>query len=236
VTSRKKFFGGLAAGWDAGAASCGERLRRVVAEAGIRPGWRVCDVGTGTGVLIPLLARAVGAQGAVVAIDYAPEMIRQARRKRFPATVELLVADIHSTGFAPSSFDAVICNACFPHFAHKRRAMKEIRRILKPGGVLVISHPTGRSSVNRLHGSASGPVRRDRVPPGDKMARTLSECGFVPVSVIDEERFYLVKARRREQEILSDAAEPPSCRRTPRSHSAAQSVPRPSPERQETLS
>ncbi len=193
VKRRKEFFDRCAPVWkDTGPVL---PLRRVVREAGLEKGFVVCDVGSGTGVLIHFILRRIGPKGRVVAFDYAPAMIEKARQKKFSGPVELLVADIHQTGTASVFFDAVICNACFPHFRNKAMALREIKRILKPGGLLVISHPTGRDFVNNLHRQAGDPVRKDVVPPAEKAVVMLRRAGFTPVKTIDEPNFYLVSAR-----------------------------------------
>mgnify|MGYP001025898838 CR=1 FL=1 len=195
--NKQEFFDRLAASWDEKErADISERLARVVALSCLREGHIVLDVGTGTGVLIPHILRAVGERGFVVAIDISREMLRQARQKGFPPNVHLILADMHRAGFQPQVFDRVLCNAVFPHFDDKERALYEAWRVLRPGGLLVISHPIGREAVNRLHAQCQ-PVAEDRVPAAAKMYELLTRLGWADAEVIDEPEFYLARARKR---------------------------------------
>ncbi|MFA5645892.1 MAG: class I SAM-dependent methyltransferase [Candidatus Ratteibacteria bacterium] len=192
---KKEFFNYHAPSWKQ--AEKRSSLLRVIRESGLKKGCRVCDVGTGTGVLIPFILRAVGPEGSVVAIDYAPVMIDEAKKRHSAKNLSFVIADIHHTDFDDSSFDALFCNACFPHFRNKSLALKEIARILKPEGLLVLSHPTGRESVNQCHRDAGGPVGRDRVPSGVQAGINLKRAGFYPFKMIDEPEFYLLAAIQR---------------------------------------
>jgi ubiquinone/menaquinone biosynthesis C-methylase UbiE len=196
--NKQEFFDRLAASWDEEERpDIYERLARVVSLSCLRGGHTVLDVGTGTGVLIPHILRAVGERGVVVAIDISREMLRQARQKGFPPNVHLILADMQRAGFQPLVFDRVLCNAVFPHFDDKERALYEAWRVLRPGGLLVISHPIGREAVNRLHAQCRA-VAEDRVPAAARMYELLTRLGWSDVKVIDEPEFYLARARKRE--------------------------------------
>jgi ubiquinone/menaquinone biosynthesis C-methylase UbiE len=196
VLSKKEFFDRLAATWDAEERpDISERLARVAALSCLRGGQYVLDVGTGTGVLIPHILRAIGHRGIVVAIDISREMLRQAVSKGFPSNVYFLLADMHRLGIRHETLHRVLCNAVFPHFEHKERALREAWRVLVPGGLLVISHPIGREAVNRLHAQCH-PVAEDRVPTAAKMHELLTRLGWEDVEVIDEPEFYLARARK----------------------------------------
>ncbi|MGB9642740.1 MAG: class I SAM-dependent methyltransferase [Candidatus Ratteibacteria bacterium] len=173
-----------------------ENVKRVVEETEIKKGSVICDVGTGTGVLVPYLVKKTGKKGKVIAIDYAPSMIEQATKKWRNLPAEFVVADIHKTSFPDNHFDYVICNACYPHFERKKVALKEIYRILKNDGIIVISHPKGRDFVNNLHKSVGGCIAKDRVPQATILAKTLEYSGFIPLKVIDEPDFYFVSGKK----------------------------------------
>ena len=186
------FFDKLAKNWDSNQDEVS--LKRVIDETNIKKGSAVCDVGTGTGVLLPYIVEKVEETGKVIAIDYSSEMIKKAKEKWGKLAVEFVVADIHNTGFPDSYFDYVICNACFPHFEKKKIALKEIHRILKKGGTIVISHPRGREFVNKLHREACECIKRDRVFEADILAKLLKQQNFTPLKTIDEPNFYFVSA------------------------------------------
>lgn len=198
---RSGFFDHHAASWDADRHPEEDaRLARVVALAEVRPGDAVLDVGTGTGALVPHLLRVLGSAGRIVAIDLSPDMLQVARQKGFPPGVTLLEADVHHLPLPDAEFDRVICNAALPHFEDRARSIREMMRVLRSGGILVISHPIGREAVNRLHREVGGPVEEDRVPPPEAMAALLREAGLTDVWIADEPEFYLAKGSKPQPE------------------------------------
>jgi ubiquinone/menaquinone biosynthesis C-methylase UbiE len=154
----------------------------------------VLEIGTGTGALIPrLLECAPGIR--LVSIDLAHAMLAQARG-RCPDT-PLIEADAHRLPFVSgkkSAFDVVVCHNSFPHFADKPRALREIRRVLRPGGQLLILHNNPRERVNAIHAQAGGPIAHDLLPPGDDLYQLLVRVGYVNVWVDDTEEHYLARA------------------------------------------
>lgn len=198
MTSEKaRFFDSHARGWDCSEPpDMNDRLRRVTREADVRPGMQVLDVGTGTGVLIPHLIDGMQGRGRVTAIDISSEMLSAACERGFPNCVEFLLVSMEEFQCPESTYDRVLCNAVFPHFEDRDRALRRAFHALKPGGVLVISHPKGREAVNRIHREAGEVVAEDRVPAPESMLRILRTAGFVDPEVIDEPEFYLARAAK----------------------------------------
>lgn len=120
---------------------------RMVALARLRPGESVLDVGCGTGTLAITAKRRVGDAGRVTGIDASPEMLERAARKarRAGAEVALQLAPVESLPFPDGSFDVVLSTLMMHHLprATREQAAREIRRVLKPGGrVLVVDFGT----------------------------------------------------------------------------------------------
>ncbi len=90
------------------------------------------DVGTGMGVLNPHLLRAIGPSGNIVAIDISSEILEKAREKGCPTIVRFLLASIENSALPNECFVGIFCNAVYPHFENKKRALSELKRIL-PG-------------------------------------------------------------------------------------------------------
>lgn len=122
-------------------------LRRRFLVAHVDPGTRVLDVGCGEGVFAAELARA-GAQ--VVGIDVAEEPLRRARAHHPDLDLRL----VHGEGEWPlpdARFDAVWAGEVIEHVADTAAWLSEVRRVLRSGGVLLLSTPAhGRLTLLRM--------------------------------------------------------------------------------------
>jgi SAM-dependent methyltransferase len=103
----------------------------------LRPGMRVLDVGCGAGSITLGLAEAV-APGEMVGVDLQPSQVEQARALgavRGVRNVRFEVADVYRLPFPDGSFDAVFAHAVLMHLREPVRALVEVRRVLRPGGI-----------------------------------------------------------------------------------------------------
>lgn len=115
--------------------------RRVLLQAGLKPGMTVADFGCGVGATTRTLAEMVGPAGSVTAIDVSGAQIEQGRHLCETAEIinaTFLEASATATGLSRSSFDLVYCRFLLLHLTDAAAALSEMREILKPGGVLVV--------------------------------------------------------------------------------------------------
>ena len=94
------------------------------------------DVGCGTGFLLDLLAKQQAAHYA--GLDLSPEMIRIARQKDIPGA-ELTEGSADRLPFPDESFDIVTCSQSFHHYPYPEKAMAEAFRVLRKGGLYILS-------------------------------------------------------------------------------------------------
>lgn len=110
--------------------------------AALRPGERVLDVGCGTGVVARLAADRVGDDGAVTGLDVNPGMLAVARSAVPPdLEIEWCQASAESIPLPDETFDAVLCPMSLQFVPDRPAALREIRRVLAPGGRLALSAP-----------------------------------------------------------------------------------------------
>ncbi|MBI4303405.1 MAG: metal ABC transporter permease [Chloroflexi bacterium] len=187
----RAFFNEKAACWDETVSEKDPtKLERMARRLGIKHGSAVLDVGTGTGVLLPYLLNAIGRGGRIVALDFAEEMLRQARAKGPGGNVQYLHADVTDIPLGHNTFDAVVCYSSFPHFHDKPKALAEMKRVMKSGGRLLVCHTSSRTAINEIHRRTPA-VQNDLIPDEDEMRLLLSGAGFIDVVIEDAVDSYL---------------------------------------------
>jgi len=118
---------------------------KLIERSGIRPGMKVLDLGCGSGAFTTFVARAVGEQGRVYAVDIQPAMLRQLKRKLAKAenqdirNIELTRASAYDLPFEVAAVDLVYAVTVLQEIPDKGKALREIRRVLRPGGILAIT-------------------------------------------------------------------------------------------------
>ncbi len=172
-----------------------KRLEALVKEFEVRPGERVLDVGTGTGVLIPYLCGEVEASGQILAVDLSFQMLRQANRKPRRDTDIIVQADVHFLPFANETVDRVICFAAFPHFTDKAKALREMSRVLRHDGILIIAHLLSREELAKHH-SAHPDVARDTLPDNHRMRSLFMNAGLFPLEIVNKPGKYLARGKK----------------------------------------
>jgi arsenite methyltransferase len=138
----------------------------------LQPGETVVDLGSGAGIDVFLAADRVGPGGAVIGVDMTPEMLARARRNAMRAGVtnaEFREGRLENLPVASGTVDAITSNCVINLVPDKRAVFKEIARVLKPGGRLVISDiildrplpPEIEKDVYAYVGCISGAALRD---------------------------------------------------------------------------
>ena len=141
IESQRQDWNRVAGGWEKWDRFFDEQMaflnHRLVADARLRAGMQVLDLGSGSGYPAILDAEIVGPSGSVIGLDLAEQMLAVARRKATAlglANVTFRTADVTTLPFEANSFDAVTSRFCLMFLPEIPNATAEIARILRPGG------------------------------------------------------------------------------------------------------
>ena len=150
-----------------------------------RPTICVLDVGTGTArIPIEICTRQSGID--IIGVDRRPGILQRARRDIHRARIRNVVcvhrADACALPYADLAFDAVISNSLLHHLPRRLDTLREMVRVLRPGGVLLVRdslrQPDAETIARILSRSAAGTAERRQRVPGDThpVALTLDEA------------------------------------------------------------
>ena len=167
-----------------------ERLEQIIAHGKITRGDTVLDVGSGTGILIPIIKKYK--PGCIHACDFSEGMLEQLR-KNYPY-VKTIMADVRDLNLPRGSIDSAFLNACYPNIVNKASAFSNLSRMMKAEGRIVISHPLGKAFILSLKDSAPFPL--DEFPEKKEAGPLLEPFGFEIETFIDEPRLYILVARK----------------------------------------
>ncbi|MDE3039262.1 MAG: methyltransferase domain-containing protein [Nitrospirota bacterium] len=205
IEAQRQDWNRVAGGWEKWDRFFDENMtflnHRLVADARLRTGQHVLDLGSGTGYPALLAAQAVGPQGSVIGIDLAEAMLTAAGRKAKTlglTNVTFRTGDVTTLPFGAGSFDAVISRFCLMFLPEIPKALGEITRVLKPGGYLAAAvwaspdkNPYLRISIDVIKQLIELPSPDPEAPgifrlakPGDLPA-IAQQAGLLPLA--DEE-------------------------------------------------
>ncbi|MFJ9542963.1 class I SAM-dependent methyltransferase [Streptomyces sp. NPDC101225] len=192
-THVREFFGARAADWDSRFPDDGPAYAAAVADLGLREGDRVLDAGCGTGRALPPLRAAVGPSGVVVGADLTPAMLQAAVRAGRDDDGRLLLADVAALPLRSHTLDAVFAAGLIPHLPQPGANLRELARVVRPGGKLALFHPIGRAALAARQGR--------RITPDDLRAEPnlrplLAGSGWRMTSYVDEDARFLALAVR----------------------------------------
>ena len=192
-THVQEFFGARAADWDSRFPDDGPAYTAAVAELGLRSGDRVLDAGCGTGRALPPLRAAVGRSGVVVGADLTPAMLEAAVRAGRGRDGHLLLADVAALPLRSESLDAVFAAGLIAHLPQPLKNLRELARVVRPGGTLALFHPIGRAALAARQGRQITP---DDLRAEANLRPLLAGSGWRMTSYADEDARFLALAVR----------------------------------------
>ena len=118
---------------------------QLIERSGVKKGMQVLDLGCGSGAFTPFIARTVGEKGKVYAFDIQADMLKQLERKlskpenRDIKNIKLIEGNAYELPFDDSSLDLVNMVTVLQEIPDRNRALQEVNRVLKPGGLLAVT-------------------------------------------------------------------------------------------------
>lgn len=200
--AKRDYFNDLAARWDAigGQEETLLKARRFVFQVsniGARaPVRQILDVGCGTGILLPYILEAFPTVQRLLELDLAEAMLRENGRKIREARVGRVCADVAALPLGEPRWDRVLCFGVLPHVKDIPATLRELWRVLGPGGVLSVGHPMSSQDLNRFHEALGEPIAGDVLPTAPALARILEDVGGRILSAEENFDGYFVSAQK----------------------------------------
>lgn len=160
----------------------------------IKPGFRVLDVATGTGLLALKAAQCVGPTGKVIGVDLSEGMLAEAHRKAAASelrNIDFLLADAEQAAFPPATFDCIFCASALVLMADIPRALRRWFACLKPGGSLAFDAPAKPFGLSERIADVAADhgvplAYADVADTPSKCRSLLEEAGFAVVDIRTE--------------------------------------------------
>ncbi|TQJ47324.1 methyltransferase family protein [Streptomyces sp. SLBN-115] len=192
-THVQEFFGARAADWDSRFPDDGPAYAAAVGRLGLRAGARVLDAGCGTGRALTPLRAAVGPSGVVIGADVTPAMLAAAVRAGRDRAGRLMLADVTALPLRSASLDAVFAAGLIAHLPRPQENLRELARVVRPGGTLALFHPIGRAALAARQGRQLTPEDLRAEP---NLRPLLAGSGWRMTSYADEDARFLALAVR----------------------------------------
>ena len=194
---------------------CGDRI---ALHLQLRRGQKVLDVATGTGAALIAAAQMVGPQGRVQAIDLSENMLDRAEhnlRMNALSNADFHVMDARRLDFKSRYFDAVICSFGLVFLPDRAAALKEWRRVLKPGGRLMFTsfsanafQPLLQIFVDDLEAEGIDTTTEEDTPldSEDTCRALLEQAGFDNLQLLPEQMGYHLNDEQGWWDIVENSA------------------------------
>jgi len=198
IEHTKQFFDNHAHNWDSinRYGKTESDFHDLLSYLDLKDGFKVADLGCGTGVLVPYIQGKIGASGTIFAIDISSRMIEELKKKFTQGNIKAFVMPAEELSKIQDTVDAVICFSMFPHVADKQKLIEESSKVLRPGGKILIAHFSSRHEINDFHSKLPKPICNHVLPDLIEMKKMLASAKMELVDYFDGPSEYRLLAKK----------------------------------------
>lgn len=140
-------------------------------DIGLKPGMKVIELGCGTGIMTSWIAKHVGNNGHVIAVDASSEQLRYAEmnaKKQGLSNIEFVNINAEEINFEKESFDFAYSKLLLMHLQNPALILNKLYQILKPKGILSCEEPTASSLLTHPHNESIEKMNMHFIRLGEK--------------------------------------------------------------------
>ncbi len=158
-----------------------ERCSLLLTNLGLKPGQVVCDMGCGNGFYALPIARMIGDEGRVIAVDVQPEMLELLRTRADEGgigNVTPVLGSYHDPRLPDESCDLILLVDVYHEFSHPELMLAAMRRALKPDGVIALVEYREEDPdvpIKPLHKMSKQQILKEYEPNGFRLVREFDE-------------------------------------------------------------
>ncbi len=192
----QEYFDTVASSWDSQVEVWPEKIAHILDVAALKPGHKVLDVGSGTGVLLPYLAERIGLEGHATAVDISPKMLQVAKAKYgWLSGVDFCQRDIERDEIK-GPYDAIVLYCVYPHLQEPLATLQRLSEALAPEGHIIIAHPESRQAINAIAAHREGKVYSTPLPAASVLRQRMEAEGLKVDYWEDDDQYYIIRLSR----------------------------------------
>ena len=174
-----------------------ERLKEIFKEKVPTLKSPVLDVGSGTGIILPIISGSSGDSYPVIEVDLSWKMLNENQDKNLRnPPMGHIQADTHYLPFKDNRFGSIICFGSFAHFDDKTTVIRDFYRVIQSTGMLIILHLMCHRRLNKMHQNVGGAVENDCLPSVDEISLLIKSAGFKVSYCEESENIYFISAQK----------------------------------------
>lgn len=197
MEEQELYFDRVAEQWDTMVCHDDDKIETLLKLIPFKENWRVLDIGSGTGILVPFLLKRL-AEGELIEMDLSENMLKVAAAKYEDKRLGFVCGDAVEEHKELGQFHAIIAYSMFPHLENKKEAIKSLIKKLNPGGVLAVLHSQSRDSINKMHGNMrEESLRADILPTAQYIAASMEENQCKVIQSVDTRDLFAVVGQKK---------------------------------------